>query len=442
MKILVLDVYPKVNYRISKDQNGGYGIASNYGSKLFSKIIKRIVKNFIDFPSLYAVHTCGELINAGHEVDFGKELNLEKNYDLYIMPSSIVCHETEISYVKKLKALNKIVIVIGPFVTSNPKPYLEAGAIVVKGEPEMYFHNFKKNTSDLLELPKIIENFPTIELDNLSLPGWEAVFKNFIPRMKFLGNKPAININASRGCPYSCSYYCVYPLAQGKKLRYRSPKKIVEEMMFFYKKLDVSNFIFRDPVFCINRKHTVELCEKIIDLKSNFRICIETHLKNIDFELAKLLKKAGVRLIYTGIESSDEEVKQNAHRASETDLNQIEKVKFLENIGIKVKAMYIIGLPADTKETYKKTLNFAKKINSSYVQFNVFTPYPGTPAFNEYKDKITSKVYEDFNQCQLAFEHKSISPKDALDLLNISYRKYYLSFQWMFSFLKRRLIFS
>ena len=303
------------------------------------------------------------------------------------------------------------------------------------------FQNFSPDIV-VLELPKIIENFPTIELDNLSLPGWEAVFKNFIPRMKFLGNKPAININASRGCPYSCSYYCVYPLAQGKKLRYRSPKKIVEEMMFFYKKLDVSNFIFRDPVFCINRKHTVELCEKIIDLKSNFRICIETHLKNIDFELAKLLKKAGVKLIYTGIESSDEEVKQNAHRVSETDLNQIEKVKFLENIGIKVKAMYIIGLPADTKETYKKTLNFAKKINSSYVQFNVFTPYPGTPAFNEYKDKITSKVYEDFNQCQLAFEHKFISPKDALDLLNISYRKYYLSFQWMFSFLKRRLIFS
>ena len=39
MKILLLDVYPKKDYRISKDQNGAYGTANNYGTKLFSKII-------------------------------------------------------------------------------------------------------------------------------------------------------------------------------------------------------------------------------------------------------------------------------------------------------------------------------------------------------------------------------------------------------------------
>ena len=48
--------------------------------------------------------------------------------------------------------------------------------------------------------------------------------------------------------------------------------------------------------------------------------------------------------------------------------------------------MYIIGLPSDTEATYKKTVKYAQTINSSYAQFSVFTPYPGTPVFTEYKD--------------------------------------------------------
>ena len=52
-----------------------------------------------------------------------------------------------------------------------------------------------------------------------------------------------------------------------------------------------------------------------------------------------------------------------------------------------------------------------KKINSSYAQFSVFTPYPGTPVFNEYKDKITKNKYEDFTQWQLVSGTKILQKK-------------------------------
>ena len=78
MDILILDVYPKTPYRISKDQNGAYGTANNYGDSFVSKILKYLVKNSIDFPPLYSVQTCGELINLGHKVSFSKELDLKK----------------------------------------------------------------------------------------------------------------------------------------------------------------------------------------------------------------------------------------------------------------------------------------------------------------------------------------------------------------------------
>ena len=169
--------------------------------------------------------------------------------------------------------------------------------------------------------------------------------------------------------------------------------------------------------------------------------CIETHLKNIDEDLGTLLNKAGIKLLYAGIETINENVKAESHRASEENQKQIDKIKYLEKIGIKVKAMYILGMPSDTIESYKQTVNYAKKINSSYAQFSVFTPYPGTPAFDSYKDKITVNKYEDFTQWQLIFKHENFSPKDIINLLDYSFRKYYLNPKWIFNFLKRKILF-
>ena len=55
LKVLILDVYPDVNYRISKDLNGGYGTGNDYGDSWFSKLLKLFVKNSINFHPLNAI---------------------------------------------------------------------------------------------------------------------------------------------------------------------------------------------------------------------------------------------------------------------------------------------------------------------------------------------------------------------------------------------------
>ena len=437
MNILVLDVYPDVDYRISKDQNGGYGTANNYGNTIFTKFLKFIVSKSIDFPPLFTVQVIGELKNSNHNVKFSKKIPTNINdFDFVIIASSIVCHETEIETIKKVKSYNKVIFAIGPFATSNPDNYIKAGAKVLIGEPEMFFHKFDLSMGEISTLPDKITNLNSIDINELSDPGWDTVFENYTPRFKFLSNNPSVNINASRGCPYTCFYYCVYPLQQGRKLRLKNPDKLLNEMKNLKAKLGVKNFIFRDPVFSINKKHTIEILNKIILSKINVNICIETHLKNIDDSLAKLLKNAGVKLVYVGIESADEDVRHNSKRQSEANDAQIQKINFLESIGIKVKAMYILGLPTDSKKTFSKTLEYAKKVNSSYAQFSVFTPYPGTPAFSDYKDKIKVERYEDFTQWQLVFDHPNFTKKDIDNILSSAYRSYYLNPKWIIKFLK------
>ena len=258
--------------------------------------------------------------------------------------------------------------------------------------------------------------------------------------MKLLGKGSTIPINASRGCPYSCFYYCTYPKQQGRKLRLRNSDKIVKEMEYWNKKFGTKNFIFRDPVFSINKKHTSELLEKLASSTIKFNICIETHLKNIDDEMISLFKKSGIKLVYVGIESGDTDVLLDSKRTTIAFDEQIYKVKKLEENNVKVKSMYILGQPTDTLRTCLKTINYSKKILSTYAQFSIFTPYPGTPVFEEYKDRILTDKYEDFNQWKLIFNHNNLNTSEVRNLLNKAYLSYYLNPKWLFFYLKRKLI--
>jgi radical SAM superfamily enzyme YgiQ (UPF0313 family) len=71
------------------------------------------------------------------------------------------------------------------------------------------------------------------------------------------------------------------------------------------------------------------------------------------------------------------------------------------------------------------SINFAKEIDATYSQFNLFTPYPGTPIYETYKKNITSKKYEDFTQSDLVFNHEILNQNDFKKLINKSYLSYY-----------------
>ena len=106
-----------------------------------------------------------------------------------------------------------------------------------------------------------------------------------------LKQKVAVPILGTRGCPYSCFHYCTYPLQQGRKVRARSIENIINEIKYWKKELNTNKFVFRDPVFSINRKHTIELCKQLIDQKLNIKFLAETHLNNLDDEMIPLLHK-------------------------------------------------------------------------------------------------------------------------------------------------------
>ena len=435
IKFLILDIYPNDNWRLVKDTAGGYGTGNNFGNNYLGKFMNLFVSKTITMPPMAAIYVHSIIKNKNCYVKYTKKLPKDdelKNYNYVIMPSSIIAHETEIETLKKITSLHSKVFIIGIFANIKKDAYQMKNSFVVPGEPEAFFLDNKLDKENL-------DNFFTKEkksyfgrpfvdnLDELPFPTWGDYLKDYPLRNNFLSfnKKNAIPIVASRGCPYSCFNYCTYPLQQGRKVRFRSVENIVNEIKKWTIDLNAKKFIFRDPVFSINRKFTVSLCEEIIKQNLKIEFLVETHLNNLDDVLIDLLFKAGLRLIYIGVESADDGVLDDMKRFTIKNDTQFKIIKKLNDKGINVKSMFMLGSPEDTEQTMLETIKYSNLLPNQFVQFSVFTPYPGTPIYKDFEHKITSKRMEDFNQYNLVFEHKHINNKILNKYKKLAYKSFY-----------------
>lgn len=436
MNFHILDIYKNNNWRLVKDTAGGYGTGNDFGNSLFSKIINFFVSKMINMPPMYAMYIFSILKKKNFFVSYSKKIDKKKldQFDYIIFTSSIICHETEIKSLKYLISQNKKIFVVGIFANVMKHKYnFHKNIYIVPGEPEAFFFNLdinKKNLESFFnkdikspEVPQIIEN-----LDKLPYPSWDEYLIKYDLRNNFLGfnSKTAIPIVATRGCPYSCFNYCTYPLQQGRKVRTRSVSQIVDEIKYWIKTVGTNKFVFRDPVFSINRKHTIDLCNKIITENLKIQFLVETHLNNLDDELIILLKKAGLKLVYIGIESSNANILKDIKRFTVNQDDQQNKIDKLVKNNIYVKSMFMFGNPEDSDESIKNTIFYSMQLSNQLVQYSVFTPYPGTPIYELYKDKLVENTLEQFNQYNLVFKHKNLNNINIRNLKNYGYKKFYL----------------
>ena len=448
IRFCILDVYPNNNHRICKDTAGGYGTGNNFGSSFFSKALSTFTNSLISQPSMYVGYVLSIINNTKNaEVSYERSINTKvKEADFIILCSSIVAHETEIETLNYINdVLKKKIFVVGIFSNIVSEPYLKENSVIIEGEPENFFlklvYEFEKLNNYFTNSNKKISAGMVNNLDELPFPQWDYYLKKYKLKNHFLGYNfnIAIPLLATRGCPYSCFNYCTYPLQQGRKVRFRSAKNIVEEIKYWNEKIKKPKFVFRDPVFSINRKFTLDLCKEIINSKLNIEYLIETHLNNLDDELIDLLKSSGLKLVYVGVESKHEDVLADIDRFTIKEDKQINLIKKLEDKKIAVKSMFMIGNPADDLEKIKQTINYSKKLPNQLVQFSVFTPYPGTPIFKNFKNILIENKYEKFNQYNLIFKHKNFSKEDITRLKNLAYKSYYFrikTIRLIFFFLK------
>jgi anaerobic magnesium-protoporphyrin IX monomethyl ester cyclase len=428
MKILFLDIYKKSIARISKDTAGGYGTENNLGDGLIGKTITYAIKNSIFWPNLAFIQLLQEFKIRNYDARYMKHVGTKPNvtgYDIIFVCNSIVCFETEILAIKNILKTNKIPIFLCGTFAEFVQEKIPDDVNVLSGNYEFLFQKLEDNNMELTDIYK--QKFLKISngnSDKLSLINWgSSEFSN--NKNLLLGKKknyfPFI---ISRGCPYSCREYCTYPTTQGLKVNRESESATLKKLKTISKKFNSSHIVFRDPVFSINIQKTKALLKEIGDASLNIDFSAELHLNNIDDEFIELCKYANLTGLKFGIESALEEVRNSVNRFSVNNDQQKIVVDKLKKNHIKTVGMFILAQPTDNIQTCQKTIEYATTLNIDLAQFSIFTPYPGTPYYNKIRSKVYNINYENFNQYQLVYEHDTISPKQARELLEKAYKTF------------------
>jgi radical SAM superfamily enzyme YgiQ (UPF0313 family) len=226
---------------------------------------------------------------------------------------------------------------------------------------------------------EIVVNLPrpfVKSLDDLPIPMHELLpLKTY--RMPLIKG-PFTFIVTSRGCPAGC-VYCIKHVSYQFSARLRSPKLIMEEL-WYLKKLGINNIHMYADLFTMNRDQVVDLCQRMIDEKINIRWTCNSRVDYVDEEMLSMMGKAGNWLISWGIESGNEAILKRAHKGA--DPAKAERaLKWAKKAGIMNWGYFIVGLPGETEETIRQSIDFAKKLPLDIALFHVAAPYPGTPFF-------------------------------------------------------------
>ncbi len=165
---------------------------------------------------------------------------------------------------------------------------------------------------------------------------------------------------ASRGCPYRCSF-CYTPKAFGKNIRYHSLDRVIDEILWIYKH-GLHRFWFADPNFTFQSERIHHLLDALLKKDLKAQVWLETRADLVNKDILKKMKRAGVHTIAYGLESASEHVLKKIHKP--LVLEQVsEAIRTTQEAGLEVELFSQYGLPGETLEDARKTLDFVKNNN-------------------------------------------------------------------------------
>ncbi len=207
-----------------------------------------------------------------------------------------------------------------------------------------------------------------------------------------MGKKSATMIT-SRGCPSRCTF-CASHLTLGNRFRPRSPENVVDEIEHLVNDYGIEHIIFEDDTFTVDVERAKKICNLMIERKIDINWYCFSRVNVISRDLLSVMKRSGCYSIGYGVESGNPEILKTIKKG--ITLNQVRKAFDLtKKFNIRVLGFFMFGLPGDTPETIRQTLDFAKEVNPHMAFFNLMVPYPGTEVFIN-REKYGFEICRDY----------------------------------------------
>jgi len=429
MKIALLNVEEPGD---NKDYNGGFGTTFQVGRSLGARLLQKIRATGEYFPLMSYGQLAGIFKQTGHQVSVVTN-DIPRESDLVILHCSLIRHRREMDYIRRIRKETRARIgLIGPFVSVYPDLFADRADFIIQGEPEEVALQIRDQN-----LPRgVVKSSPVMDLDNLPFPDWDPFPVGEYSFWPTIRRRPFTFIQTGRGCAYACNY-CPYKVFGVH--RERSASNIAREIEYLQRRYGIRGLMFRDPCFSYNRRRAFALADEILRRKLDVEWGCETRLDRLDIELLESLHRSGLRAIKVGIESADPAILKKQRRKPNQLAHQEKIIEYCDRKGIRVGAFYIVGLEDDTPESVRRTIRYAKRLNTDFASFTICTPIPGTEYYDQKKEDIFEKDWEKFDNFHPVFRHRNLSSDEILAFQEYAIVSYYLRPRFVLKYLKRRL---
>jgi len=328
------------------------------------------------------------------------------------------------------RAKGKMVVAGGPHVTFCQEEALIHFDSIVTGEAENVWQQL---LDDVINgKPERIYNGTPCDMLSLPTPRYDLLPSAFLIKKV---------IQATRGCPFLCSFCTVPSLNPG--FRFRPVEHVIRDasydnFRFWWQKKVVW---FWDDNLTISRPYIKVLLKKMIPLKKWWLTQASMDIAN-DPELLELMKESGCIGVFLGIESFGKESLRDAHKGQNKAENYSNAINEIHKMGIAVMAGFIAGFDHDSYEDISSMAEKLMEIGVDVPFLSIMTPFNGTPIYSKLSSEgriISDRGWNYYNGYNVAFKPAKLSEKDLLLAHRMLWKKAF-SFKYSFKRIFRSAI--
>ena len=220
------------------------------------------------------------------------------------------------------------------------------------------------------------------DLDSLPVLAYHLLpMDKYGQKMPFL-DVPAALVMTSRGCPGTCAF-CSTRAMWGSRIRSRSATAILDEIEFLFEEYGAQGVWLFDDTFTFKRAHVEAFVQEIHRRHLKFPWYCEVRVDTVDYDVLKLMRDAGCYYISFGIETATPRLLKKI--AKGITIEQVERViNWANQLGIYVKAFFMLGLPEETYSEALSTIKYMTELRESGRVANPVLTHglyilPGTP---------------------------------------------------------------
>ncbi|MEM9546927.1 MAG: radical SAM protein [Bacteroidota bacterium] len=255
--------------------------------------------------------------------------------------------------------------------------------------------------------------FPDIE--EIPYAAYDKMYLNDLNKFCGIPERRELVIPIARGCPVNCSF-CDVPRMQGKQERRVSVKRVIEYIRSSFNRHPMEYYSFYCPTFTLDRNWVLDFCKSVIEQELIYPWKCVTVAGTLTRDLVKIMSQAGCIRISMGIETLDENASNGLPKVKQKGETHLELViQWCEEFDIEVNCFIILGLPGDSIEGVRYTVQKILRFNGR-VRPTIYTPY------HLLREDMTVDEVNNFNRQFFVREDKeTISETDKLLYYNLFY---------------------